>query len=417
MLVHNRKQILKQLPFYGLIAIVITLPYSIQLNGIAIIMFAISCLLQKNLIDRIKQLKNHKLFFLFTAFYLLHVLSFFYSENKNAVLFDVERKLSLIIFPIFIGITRLSNSQINHILFAHILSCVFASTICIVYSFDHFVSFNDHILNHGFREKMTEAIGIHHVYFSIYISQAIFISITLYFRSYFNTLQWKLFFVFSTVFLLFMLGSLSARMPLIAFLLTSLSIAFLIIVITKKYKIGIISLIGVVCLSTILYNSPRIRYMIDISRNTSYNFDTPYNHEWSSGFSVRFAIWKCSADTFRRNNFFIGTGVGDIQDEMQKSYALNNFTFAYDNQFNNHNQFIETLMGLGTIGLLLLLSMLILPALISIKTEKLLYFSFLSLIFISFLTETVLNTQKGVVFFSFFNSLLYFHYLPTHEKE
>lgn len=83
--------------------------------------------------------------------------------------------------------------------------------------------------------------------------------------------------------------------------------------------------------------------------------------------------------------------------------------FAIDNEINAHDMFFETMISVGVIGLLLLLAYFIIPLVLWIKTKSfdMLYCSFLLMIGFNALFESIFEVQLGIIFFCFFNSLLF----------
>jgi len=83
--------------------------------------------------------------------------------------------------------------------------------------------------------------------------------------------------------------------------------------------------------------------------------------------------------------------------------------FAIDNEINAHNMFFETMISVGIIGLLLLLAYFVIPLVLWIKTKTfdMLYCSFLLMIGFNALFESIFEVQLGIIFFCFFNSLLF----------
>lgn len=83
-------------------------------------------------------------------------------------------------------------------------------------------------------------------------------------------------------------------------------------------------------------------------------------------------------------------------------------TDAIANTLNTHNQYFETIISLGIIGLILLLGYFIVPIFIMIKNKN---FSIIYLIFILIISfnaffEAIFERQCGIIFFNFFNMLL-----------
>ena len=83
--------------------------------------------------------------------------------------------------------------------------------------------------------------------------------------------------------------------------------------------------------------------------------------------------------------------------------------YAIDNEINAHNMFFETLISVGIIGVLLLLAYFVIPLVLWIKKKKfdMLYCAFLLMIGFNALFESIFEVQLGIIFFCFFNSLLF----------
>ena len=124
---------------------------------------------------------------------------------------------------------------------------------------------------------------------------------------------------------------------------------------------------------------------------------------------VRPLKWKCAWNVIKEN-WFLGVGTGDGQEELQLQYKRINFDIAFNEEYNTHNQYLQTWLGLGLVGLLLLISCLIFPAISAFQRKNYLYMSFLMLFSICCITESMLCRQNGIVFYAFFNSIFAFHF-------
>jgi len=136
-----------------------------------------------------------------------------------------------------------------------------------------------------------------------------------------------------------------------------------------------------------------------------YNNTITHSSQTDNSTNVRLQIWR-SALNISQHNLIFGVGAGDIKSELKKEYMISGNEFAEKNNLNVHNQFIETLLGQGLIGLLILIGLLVNAFVESIRKKNYLLFIFLIILVINFLFETLLNTQTGVIFFSFFYCFL-----------
>lgn len=128
-----------------------------------------------------------------------------------------------------------------------------------------------------------------------------------------------------------------------------------------------------------------------------------------SGHSVtqRIEFWKAAVGIIKENLLF-GVGTGDSKIAFELQYEKMNSKLTKEWRFRSHNQFLAVMVSLGILGLIIFLLSLIYPAVKEKNIFNYLYFTFFVISILSFLTEDTLETQAGITFFSFFNSLLLF---------
>ncbi|MCR4660295.1 MAG: O-antigen ligase family protein [Bacteroidales bacterium] len=102
----------------------------------------------------------------------------------------------------------------------------------------------------------------------------------------------------------------------------------------------------------------------------------------------------------------LGYGVGDYIDELCEYYARYDYDYYAKEQMNSHNQYIDTTLATGFIGLLLLLASLALFGIDAIRRRDVTAVFFIVITAESFLFEAMLNRQWGVLFFSIVYGLL-----------
>lgn len=109
-----------------------------------------------------------------------------------------------------------------------------------------------------------------------------------------------------------------------------------------------------------------------------------------------------------KDHLWFGVGTGDVADSFGKKYIEMSSALDEGNRKRAHNQFLTFLIAFGFIGSLLWGISFVYP-LLKIRKDHFVYGAFLLILLISFLGEDTLETQAGVTFFAFFNSLFLFH--------
>jgi len=101
---------------------------------------------------------------------------------------------------------------------------------------------------------------------------------------------------------------------------------------------------------------------------------------------------------------------------LLKEYIDKRFSNAIQHRLDAHNQYLQTYISLGLVGFIPLALMLILPAVSAFRREDYIYFFFLFLFSLNILVESMFENQAGVVFYAFFNSLLFWS-IPLRASE
>jgi O-antigen ligase len=163
---------------------------------------------------------------------------------------------------------------------------------------------------------------------------------------------------------------------------------------------------------TILF--PKVLKRFGSITHFEYRFDNtnPINHfngeikaeNWN-GLNTRLALWTCARDVIKEKPI-LGTGIGDVQDDLVKAYKEKNFIFALESNYNSHNQYLDVLLSNGALGLFVFLSFLIYVIQYARQTKNWLLLTILFVFLMSFFTENILNRNQGVVLFSLFIFLL-----------
>lgn len=136
----------------------------------------------------------------------------------------------------------------------------------------------------------------------------------------------------------------------------------------------------------------------------------------ANGFSMamRLEFWETAAKIIEKNPI-IGVGTGDIKDAFQEQYIKDNSLLEEQYRRRSHNQYITFFATFGVAGLLVFTFFLFAP-LSYLVNYRSAYWCFWMIAVLSFLAEDTLETQAGVTFFAFFNSLFLLNQKPKKKQ-
>jgi hypothetical protein len=129
---------------------------------------------------------------------------------------------------------------------------------------------------------------------------------------------------------------------------------------------------------------------------------------------MRLEFWK-NATYIIYTNPVIGVGTGDIQKSYDLMYIQTKSKLDPVWRLRCHNQYLAITVAFGFIGLILFLFYLFYPPILLRKNLHYLYWPFFIIALLSFITEDTLETQAGVSFFIFFQTL--FLWLASHPHK
>lgn len=135
-------------------------------------------------------------------------------------------------------------------------------------------------------------------------------------------------------------------------------------------------------------------------------YDEFVNHRFVNGHSLtmRLYFWKAACELVKEQGIF-GVGTGDVQQELNRIYRETDSPLEEEWYKRPHNQYLTILVALGIPGLLIFLWSLVWPPVWLGSFLPKLYWPFLIVALISFLMEDTLETQAGLTFYAFFNTL------------
>ena len=374
-----------------------------RLVSIFIIILLLNWIIEGDFKIKFRRILKSKYALLFIAFYLLHIVGLIYTDNKSAGFFDLQVKLSLLIFPLILASKPFDIDNKQKIFYALIGGCITSILIMLIRAtYIYFTSGQ----NDFFYESLSSYL-IHPSYFSMYLNVAIVWLLLNVQRYKFSEKPYLLIAgLFLILFFSIIILMLSSKLGIITMLLIYVGSLLFYLITRRKYLLGFLGFV-IIGMSIFLVMrfvpeiAGRINRAIDAVSNSN------VNEADAESSAVRLLVWSASNEVVS-DNLITGVGTGDAKDELMKVYKLRGMTGAYAHELNAHNEYYQVFISLGIFGFILLLSTLYFPLIFAFRKGNIIYLLFLLVIILNFLTESMLETQAGVMFYAFFNSLLCF---------
>lgn len=376
------------------------LPFGIN-HAILILIWAISFFaFDNNVKQGLKNVFSNKWSYVLLAFFLIHALGYFFSLDKSDALNAIEIKLGFLAFPILVFASQFNEIQIKKIVISFVSGCVLATVICLFRAF-YLYFFED--VNAFFYSDFN--FFLHPSYFAMYLVFAQLIVMLFYptWLSHLAYLNIKIGFI---SFLLLLATFLcSSKMGLItAFLLIPTTL--FVILYKNGYKKLIVGSLIVFVLGLFLsykflpqpFERIKVAFKVTASAEKIDKTD-------AESTAVRILIWKESVK-LTQSNFWFGTTAGDANDKLIEAYEKEGLTGALIKKLNAHNQFLQTFIGTGIVGFVLLLLMTFGAMIYGFVVKNYLLVVFSVLMIFNFLVESMLQAQAGFIFFVFFFCIL-----------
>ena len=131
-----------------------------------------------------------------------------------------------------------------------------------------------------------------------------------------------------------------------------------------------------------------------------------------SSSSVRIILWTAAFQIFYKHPF--GVGTGNMDEFMNKELIILKQKELTKQNFNPHNQFLQTAVEIGFFGLLVFFAILFSSIYYGLKYKNYLLIIISSNLLFNSLFESMLQRQSGIVFYCFWLCLLSL-YLFSHE--
>jgi hypothetical protein len=399
-----------------LFSLIFSISFVEHINSKLLILLLV--LLVRSIINNKKKSIDYQSILIFSSFFIISILQVFYSD------FDQWNKYIIRIIPFFILplvfslYSKVSKINIREI---GLSSLVFSTSIQSLYLIiialwrqyqfsSDFSKINWYLFA---RYDFTDAIGIHPTYLGAFVVFSIIIILDRILKKKSKQLDYLIIVVLIPT--LFMTGS---RVALVA-LISSVSIFLFLNRDLLDKKIILYIFVFSTIITVIVFTLIPILYERMISMTFGFVENIEYakygnNLSFTGGLTPRFQMWDCCISSISNSSIF-GNGIGFDFKLLQQCYLDKGYIDIYNEGFGPHSQYFSSLISGGILKLGVLLLTFIYSLIIGFKRKDYIYISFIIIVMLSCTTESFLDRQKGIVFYTLFNSILF--YFPTSKLE
>lgn len=354
------------------------------------------------------------------TYFIFGLVSVLYSENSSHGMSIISSQLSLLLIPLLVGVKPFSpntlNKALNWFVLGNVVTGLIAFLRALVRSFNfdgEKLTFYLSMLNkpHGLLDSDVAGFlfwgesfstFIHPAYWGMMILFAFSYMFYRYFKGDWENNRWVAVVVMAFLLLLIICNGTNG----ITLAFAVLSVPCIIIwwhrrgVLKDKIMIFPIVLVAL----AITLSNPQTRSLV-----------RQVKADQENSLTKRVELFKCMQPALSSVPV-MGHGIGDVRELLQDSYIDSGCVQFAERRYNAHNQFLETYLGGGIVGLLTLISVFIVVFVTAFRARNYLILAWGLIILSVMLTENVLFRYNGIVFIAV-SYMLIRQFSSPHEKE
>ncbi|WP_299259040.1 O-antigen ligase [uncultured Aquimarina sp.] len=337
---------------------------------------------------------------------VIYIGSLFHLDNFDSGAKMIVRTAPILLLPfsfLLLNIQYWNKQKLKIVLYLYIAVNFLLLSYLHISFFE--IIYYSKITSWEIRSIIEESIDVHGTYLSLWISFAVLSTLWLLFK----TNKSKIIIgikVLLMIYFLYWLYILGARMPLFG---TTIAFAWLLLSLLKVSRKHILLIFSLLLFTgSLVFWKPVLEKIQEVKNYENAIPPGKYENTYPliSNEDIRSVIYYCASQKIIQKPIF-GYGIGNVNIELQQCYDLE---FGYTDlftrfHFNSHSQYLQVFLAAGIVGLLAYL----LSVFLWIRWSLIkLYIPFLLLTFLCLVFENILSRHDGVIFFSFFNSILFF---------
>ena len=380
--------------------IITTFCFSRAASSLSVISLLIYWLISGHWNLKLQQLKKNIAGLPLIVYFLLQLISISYTPDKAVGLNNIIQKLMLLVVPLVICSLQPSSKHWIQFKRTYVVFFILFSLLAFGIAFYNFNQTAD--TEHFYYVWLFGAFKLHPAYIAFNLIIALIFLADWLLQA--QHIKHKVLLLLSILFLGGTVLFLSSRAQIIVLIALSVGGVSIYYFLNKKWLQAILPplFIGLI-IGFALYHIPFTKSRIERLFLEQ--------KEYSAGSievnDPRIEIWQGSLYQIQKTP--LGTGVGNVRNTLKETYAENNLLINHTTTFDPHNQFIHAFVLVGIPGGIVFCIALLWPSIIAIRKRYWPYLCFIVLVGMSYMTESMLERQAGMVIFTTLNSLLIIH--------
>jgi O-antigen ligase len=350
----------------------------------------------------------------FSLVYIVYLLGLIHTSNTSYAWADLQTKFSLLLFPLvfaMIGDSYFNQKKIHALFWTYISGLALCTIICLVNATVRFADTHSRAMFYYTNLSWFQ----HATYLSMYLDFAI--AMLFYFLLYRQfQLKYKLLMTAGIIYFSVFIILLSSKAGIITLIIVVLAVASYTIFFRKQKIYGLTLIVSAIVFFIIVsFLFPYYYDRVERTRKALKNYD-PGMKTSEESTDNRLLIWQSAIEIVGQHPVS-GVGTGDVKDALLEKYQEKGMNDALTHRLNAHNQYLQTTVALGLMGLIILILALIVPVVYAIKYRNFLYLILIAIVAFNWLFESMLEGQNGVVFYAFFNAFLFYKIKELRKSE
>lgn len=417
-------------------AFVFLIPFGWQSANYILGSFALFAVMNPKLYQNFKTTKlsfGEKAVLAVTAAYILwEIVTFLWSFNLSRGVTMITRHLPLFAMPCLLVLAKIGGiiKRPGVIMQIFCLGVIVSMILCLILSYrdSFYYLWGEKVFNHclpDYRTRGTfEAISsgfsyfsysnlshfVNPHYFGLYINVLIMTAYMKFYDYRFKPLPvilLSLLILFCMVFL-FMLCN---RANYIVFALLATIVVVYEFFVKKHKAVGIAGLIGLAILMALVFGTGRGYDIVHkVTRAVVEGQDIQADEEHTKeekleGVNSRAITWSSAMHLIAKHPV-LGSGIGDTEEALIGQYYIDGYLETAEMALNCHNQYLDSWIGCGIPGLLILLCFLVVPIAAGLRYNYLPLILYAVAITVGFITEVMFTRSTGCFTSSFLMMLL-----------